>query len=123
MSSEQLKQKFKQLPKFVQKKLHHIGVDGTKLVGECDKNQEAKKKLRLILKEIDFIHLHFNESEGELLKIARELLRPFRNKFINALEIFVPKQAVRPEASSSNNSKRKRNSGDVDGGNKRTKRQ
>ncbi|RHZ66093.1 hypothetical protein Glove_309g36 [Diversispora epigaea] len=65
---------FERLPKFIQKKLHHICVDGTKLAGQCNNSQEAKKKLKLILKEIDFIHLPFNESEGELLKIAREKL-------------------------------------------------
>ncbi|RHZ45987.1 hypothetical protein Glove_640g26 [Diversispora epigaea] len=70
-----------------------------KLIGRR-KNPEAKKQLRSILKEIDFIHLHFDESDGELIEIARGL----------------------PEASSSNSTKRKRNSGG-DGGNKKSKRQ
>ncbi|RHZ59129.1 hypothetical protein Glove_365g147 [Diversispora epigaea] len=120
MSSEQLKQKFKRLPKNVQKILNHINVDGMKLIGRC-KNPEAKKQMRSILREIDFIHLHFDESEGELIEIAKELLGPYRNKYIRALAIFVPKQGL-PEASSSTSTKRKRNSG-ADGGNKKSKRQ
>ncbi|RHZ79552.1 hypothetical protein Glove_144g132 [Diversispora epigaea] len=113
-SQQQLKQQFKQLPKNVQKKLHRINIDGTKLVKECDQNSnpEARENLKSIVMEIDFIHLDFNESEGEKLKIARELLRPYRNKFIRALAIFKPKQE---------GTKRKRISGD--GGNKRARRQ
>ncbi|RHZ66102.1 hypothetical protein Glove_309g156 [Diversispora epigaea] len=89
-----------------------------KLIDQCE-NPENKKKLRSILMEIDFIHLHFNESEGELLEIAKELLRPYRNKYMRALTIFVPKQV--PEASGSSSVKRKRNSGG-DVGNKRARR-
>ncbi|RHZ88337.1 hypothetical protein Glove_23g105 [Diversispora epigaea] len=118
MSSE-LIQKFKRLPKKIQKILHHINIDGMKLIDRCE-NPEAKRQLKSIIMEIDFIHLQFNDSEGELLKIARELLGPYRNKYLRALAIFVPKQVS--QASGSGSKKRKRNSGE-DGENKRTKRQ
>ncbi|CAG8511048.1 3233_t:CDS:2 [Diversispora eburnea] len=65
--------------------------------------------------DIDFIHLDFDEGQDELIKIARDLLRPFRNRYIRSLAIFVPKQV------GSSGMKRKRNSGDVT--NKRAKRQ
>ncbi|RHZ77918.1 hypothetical protein Glove_168g170 [Diversispora epigaea] len=90
----QIRRQFEQLPKNIQEILHHVNIDGTKLVNECEQNsKEAKERLKLILMEIDYIHLYFNnKSEGKLLKITRDLLRPFRNKFMKALVVFTPKQ-------------------------------
>ncbi|CAG8474941.1 991_t:CDS:2 [Diversispora eburnea] len=78
--------------------MHHINVDGMKLVREFDLNSdtEAREQLKSILKEIDFIHVHFNENEGEKLKIAREV----------ALAIYMPKQAKRKRNSEDSNNKR-----------------
>ncbi|CAG8448070.1 4674_t:CDS:2 [Diversispora eburnea] len=105
---------FQLMPRKIKRIFHRINIDGTKWANECvqNPNPEAKKQLESILMDIDFIHLNFDEGQDELAKIARDLLRPFRNRYMRSLAIFVPKQA---------GVKRKLNSGD--GNNKRAKRQ
>ncbi|CAG8486460.1 984_t:CDS:2 [Diversispora eburnea] len=101
----QIRRQFEQLPKNFQTILHHVNIDGTKLLDKCEEGPEAKEKLKSILMEIDFIHLHFKKDEDKLLKIARD--------FFGALAIFKPNEEVMA------GTKRKRTI--KDNGNKRAK--